>query len=260
MTRHWSLVARRRASGGVPQRRTRANARQRRPTRRPRLPRPRRRRRPPPRRPLRLPEAIRWVRDSAEHRAIYLQVYRQATERVEREAARHPAGTWGVVLDADETVIDNSPYEIERIEQRLPFNSASWHEWTERRAAVPLPGAAAFLARVHELGGKIAIVTNRAASECPDTEANFRADGLPFDVMLCKPAGGPSDKNPRFEAVAHGTTPAGLPPLTIVAFLGDNIFDFPGLSQAIAQQGDDAFAQFGKEFFVLPNPMYGSWH
>ena len=157
-------------------------------------------------------------------------------------------------------MIDNSPYEIERIEQRLPFNSASWHEWTKKRAAVPLPGAAAFLARVHELGGKIAIVTNRAASECPDTEANFRAEKLPFDVMLCKPAGGPSDKNPRFEAVAHGMTPAGLPPLTIVAFLGDNIFDFPGLSQAIAQQGDDAFAQFGKEFFVLPNPMYGSWH
>ncbi len=75
----------------------------------------------------RLPEAIRWVRDSAEHRAIYLQVYRQATERVEREAAMHPAGTWAVVLDADETVIDNSPYEIERIEQRLPFNAASWH-------------------------------------------------------------------------------------------------------------------------------------
>ncbi len=83
---------------------------------------------------------------------------------------------------------------------------------------------------------------------------------LPFDVMLCKPAGGPGDKNPRFEAVARGTTPAGLPPLTIVAFLGDNIFDFPGLSQAIAQQSDDAFAKFGKEFFVLPNPMYGSWH
>jgi 5'-nucleotidase (lipoprotein e(P4) family) len=206
-----------------------------------------------------LPDAIRWVRDSAEHRALYLQVYRQATGRVESEAAGRPAGTWAVVLDADETVLDNSPYEIERIERDLPFNAASWHEWTKKRAAAPLPGAAAFLARVHELGGKIAIVTNRAAGECPDTEANFRADELPFDVMLCKPAGGPSDKNPRFEAVANGTTPAGLPPLSIVAFLGDNIFDFPHLSQAIAHHGDEAFAKFGTEFFVLPNPMYGSW-
>lgn len=208
----------------------------------------------------RLPEAIRWVRDSAEHRALFLQVYRQATERVEREAAKLPAGTWAVVLDADETVLDNAPYEVERAERHLPFSAASWRAWTKRRAAQPLPGAAAFLARVHQLGGRIAIVTNRSASECPDTEANFRTDGLPFDVMLCQPAGAPGDKNARFAAVANGTTPAGLPPLTIVAFLGDNILDFPHLSQAIARQGDGAFAEFGREFFVLPNPMYGSWH
>jgi 5'-nucleotidase (lipoprotein e(P4) family) len=210
--------------------------------------------------PVLLPEAIRWVRDSAEHRALFLQVYREATEHVEREAAKHAAGTWAVVLDADETVIDNSAYEVERVEGRLPFNSESWHEWVARRAAVPLPGAAAFLARVHALGGKIAIVTNRLQSECPDTEAVFRAHALVFDVMLCKPAGGPSDKDPRFEAVARGTTAVGLPPLEIVAFLGDNILDFPGLSQAIVKQPDDAFAQFGVRFFVLPNPMYGSWN
>ena len=207
----------------------------------------------------RLPEALRWVRNSAEHRALFLQVYRQATERVEREAAVRRAGTWAVVLDADETVLDNSPYEVERTEAGRPFTPASWRRWTQQRAAQPLPGAAAFLARVHALGGRIAIVTNRAESECPDTEANFRADGLPFDVMLCQPVGSGGDKNPRFAAVADGTTPAGLPPLAIVAFLGDNILDFPHLSQAIAGQGDGAFAEFGREFFLLPNPLYGSW-
>jgi 5'-nucleotidase (lipoprotein e(P4) family) len=200
------------------------------------------------------------VRDSAEHHALFLQVYRQATEHVEREAAKRAPGTWAVVLDADEAVIDNSLYEVERVEGNLPFDAPSWHEWTTRRTAVPLPGAAAFLARVHALGGKIAIVTNRKQIECPDTEAVFRAHQLPFDVMLCKPDGGSSDKNPRFEAVARGTTPAGLPPLEIVAFLGDNIQDFPGLSQAIAKKGDEAFAQFGVRFYVLPNPMYGSWN
>ena len=43
-----------------------------------------------------------------------------------------------------------------------------------RREATPLPGAAAFLARVRELGGRIAIVTNRLESECADTEAVFQ--------------------------------------------------------------------------------------
>ena len=127
------------------------------------------------------------------------------------------------------------------------------------RRASPLPGAARFLARTRQLGGRIAIVTNRLGSECPDTEAVFKAHALAYDVMLCRPDGGPSDKNPRFEAVAQGTTPAGLPPLDVVAFVGDNILDFPGMRQAARQQGETAFAEFGVRFFVVPNPMYGSW-
>jgi 5'-nucleotidase (lipoprotein e(P4) family) len=209
--------------------------------------------------PFRAPEAIRWVRDSAEHRALFLQVYRAATAHVEGAAATRAPGTWGVVLDADETLIDNSLFELERARVGAPFGSPGWRAWTARREATPLPGAAGFLSRVRSLGGKIAIVTNRTVAECPDTEAVFRAHGLAYDAMLCKPDGGPSDKNPRFEAVARGTTPAGLPALEIVAFVGDNVLDFPGPGQAIREQGDEAFAEFGTRFFVLPNPMYGSW-
>jgi 5'-nucleotidase (lipoprotein e(P4) family) len=209
--------------------------------------------------PFRAPEAIRWASDSAEHRALFLQVYRDATAHVESVAPRHAPGTWAVVLDADETLIDNSRYQLERARDAKPFDEESWRAWTVRREAVPLPGASAFLARVRALGGKIAVVTNRTATECPDTEAVFRARGLAYDVMLCKPDAGPGDKNPRFEAVARGTTPAGLPPLEVVAFVGDNILDFPGQSQAIRKQDDAAFADFGTRYFVLPNPMYGSW-
>jgi 5'-nucleotidase (lipoprotein e(P4) family) len=209
--------------------------------------------------PFRVPEAVRWSRDSAEHRALFLQVYRAATAHVEREAAGRAAGTWAVILDADETTIDNSVYQLERAQAGRPFDTESWRAWCARREAVPLPGAAAFLSRVRALGGRIAIVTNRTVAECPDTEAVFLAHGLAYDAMLCKPDGGPSYKNPRFEAVAKGTTPAGLPPLDVVAFVGDNVQDFPGQSQAIRKQGDEAFAPFGARFFVLPNPMYGSW-
>jgi 5'-nucleotidase (lipoprotein e(P4) family) len=205
------------------------------------------------------PSSIRWVRDSAEHRALFLQVYRAATARVESEAATRARGTWAVVLDADETVLDNSLYQLEQDRAGRPFDPVTWTAWCARREAVPLPGASAFLSRVRALGGKIVIVTNRSAAECPDTEAVFRARGLAHDAMLCRPAGSASDKNPRFEAVARGTTAAGLPPLEVVAFLGDNIQDFPGKSQAMLDQGDEAFGDFGARFFVLPNPMYGSW-
>src|SRR5512143_2895166 len=112
----------------------------------------------------RLPESVRWVSDSAEHRALFVQVYRAATTQVEREAAGRASGRWAVILDADETTIDNSAYQRERALAGRPFDAASWRAWCARREAVPLPGAAAFLATVRALGGRIAIVTNRTAA------------------------------------------------------------------------------------------------
>jgi predicted secreted acid phosphatase len=102
-------------------------------------------------------------------------------------------------------------------------------------------------------------VTNRLQSECDDTAAVFHGGGLVFDAMLCRPDGGPSDKNPRFAAVASGQTPAGPAPIEVAVFVGDNIQDFPSLTQAARQQGESAFAEFGVRYFMLPNPMYGGW-
>jgi 5'-nucleotidase (lipoprotein e(P4) family) len=198
---------------------------------------------------------IRWVQSSAEYEASVRQVYRLALAHVERAAAGRAAGTWAVILDADETVISNLTYQIEQAGR--PHEEAAWQAWAKRREATALPGAAAFLARVRALGGKIAIVTNRRAPVCDDTKAVFEARGLVYDLMLCRTDTG--DKNPRFEAVQSGLLPSTLPPLAVLAFVGDNITDFPKLSQAIRGTGDEPFSEFGSRFFVLPNPMYGSW-
>lgn len=205
------------------------------------------------------PKAIQWVRTSAEYHAALYQVYRLATARVEQAVTRMPAGSWAVILDADETVLDNSLYEVERARLGLGFTQDTWTAWVRRREATPLPGSAAFLARVRALGGKIAIVTNRLDTECDDTKAVFDTFKLAYDAMLCRATGTPSDKNPRFAAVAEGRTPAGSSKLEIVAMVGDNILDFPQLSQKAKEQGAPAFADFGVRYFLVPNPMYGSW-
>jgi 5'-nucleotidase (lipoprotein e(P4) family) len=202
---------------------------------------------------------VSWVRDAAEFHAVVLQTYRAATGRVEEQAAARTAGSWAVILDADETVINNLQYQIERGRLGLGFTPESWNAWVKRREATPLPGAARFLARVRELGGRIAIVTNRLGSECDDTEAVFRAHALMYDVMLCRPDGTPSDKNPRFAAVERGQAFGLAAPLDVVVVIGDNIHDFPGLSQQTRAGGDAAFGDFGVRFFLVPNPMYGSW-
>jgi len=203
--------------------------------------------------------ATTWVERSAEYAATVLQAYRHATTQIESVATNHRSGTWAVVLDADETIITNLTYQLERERAGLGYSAESWSAWVKRREAVPMPGAVAFLTRIRALGGRIAIVTNRLVSECADTEAVFRTHQLVFDVMLCRPDGTPSDKNHRFAQVAAGTWPGATGPLEVIAFVGDNIQDFPSLTQAIRGQGEAGYAAFGVRFFIVPNPMYGSW-
>ena len=205
-----------------------------------------------------LPLEIHWARNAAEHRVAYLQAYQLAGERLAHLVADLAPGTWAVALDADETVVDNSLYQKELHLAGEEFNQKSWAAWVARREAPPLPGVLAFLERVRELGGRIAIVTNRKQVLCPDTEENFRDHSIPFDVILCQ-LKGEKRKEARWGRIEDGSASPDLPPLTIVMWIGDNIRDFPNLDQDVRQGDHEALERFGIDFIVLPNPMYGSW-
>jgi 5'-nucleotidase (lipoprotein e(P4) family) len=205
--------------------------------------------------PATLPDSIHWSRNSAEHHAAAIQAYRLAGGQVEKAAAGLESGKWAVILDADETVLDNSQYQKELAGLNPSFTPDSWDEWVKRVAAPPIPGAVAFLTRVHDLGGKIAIVTNRGEPVCGETQQDFVRYQIPFDVILC----GSGDKNARWSKVADGTASPQLPPLKILMWVGDNILDFPGLDQNLRSKPEDDFKDFGIRFVVIPNPMYGSW-
>jgi 5'-nucleotidase (lipoprotein e(P4) family) len=204
-----------------------------------------------------LPNEIRWFRGSAEYGALTRQTYQVAGDRLPDLARGLPAQSWAVILDADETVLDNSEYQRRRFVVDSGYTDASWGAWVNERAATPVPGAPEFTARVHAAGGRVVIVTNRAEAVCDPTRANLQTAGIAADVVLCQPPG-ESDKNPRFQRVQSGTAIPGVPALTVVEWLGDNILDFPRLSQA-ARTDPRALAGFGKRYFILPNPMYGSW-
>ena len=204
-----------------------------------------------------LPLEIRWVRSSAEYRVALVQTYRLATAALERRAAGRQPGTWAVAVDADETLISNSQQSKEAALGASGSFEEQWDAWVNRRAAPALPGARPFLERVYQLGGKVAVVTNRRERHCPQTADNLRALRLPFDVVLCR--GEDRSKEPRWRSVEDGTASPDLPPLEIVMWLGDNIHDFPGLDQELRFAGPEAMSDFGDRFFVLPNPLYGSW-
>lgn len=201
---------------------------------------------------------VHWVRTAAEHRGIFIQTYRAATDRIRELAAGRERGTWAVILDADETVLDNSEYQRRLALTGASFDVDTWNDWVREAVADSLPGAAAFIRTVRDLGGRVAIVTNRDEVVCDETRANLRQLAITVDVVLCQ-APGESGKNGRFRAVAEGTTGTALPPLDVLVHVGDNIQDFPDQTQQIRTAAPSAYEQFGRTWFLLPNPMYGSW-
>ena len=204
-----------------------------------------------------LGDGVHWFRSAAEYRAIAMSTYLAATSAVTAAAQGKPRDSWTVVLDADETVLDNSVFQRDLTRGGGPFSEEIWAAFVRLHSAVPVPGAKGFLDQVKELGGRIAIVTNRLSNLCEDTRENFRLQSLPFDVILCRETTG--DKNPRYDSVASGAAFGDGKPRLVVAFVGDNIQDFPKLKQSLRDEPDSAFVEFGRRFFVLPNPMYGSW-
>lgn len=200
---------------------------------------------------------VHWVRTAAEYRALTLQAYRLAWDAVREHAAGREPGTWAVILDADETVLDNSDFERRIAETGQAFEEWMWDEWVMEEAAGLVPGAGEFIARVEGAGGRVAIVTNRHEGLCPATRQNLAELGVRPAALLCETE--TSEKEPRFRMVRDGTAADTLPPLDVVAWVGDNIGDFPDLDQSIRTGPAAPYAPFGDRYFVLPNPMYGSW-
>lgn len=208
--------------------------------------------------PIDTDNGLKWYRRSSERRALAAQAYRIATEKLDAKVAAGITGSWGVVLDIDETTLNNSQYQQERMDLGLGYSPASWTEWVNRKAATPLDGVVDFTQHVKTLGGKVMFVSNRMqATECTQTAANLDAAGIPHDTMLCKTD--TSDKNVRFAALTAGTAPSTLPATKIALFVGDNILDFPALTQDLRKGPASGFAKFGEDYFIVANSMYGSW-
>lgn len=204
-----------------------------------------------------LGDGIKWFRTAAEYRAITTTTYRLAESAVSTAAQGRARDSWAVVLDADETVLDNSEFQRDLAAGTTPFSEDLWAAFVKKHSAIAVPGARGFLEKVKSLGGRVAIVTNRWNNLCEDTKENFRLQQLPFDVILCRIDNG--DKNPRFASVASGVAFGDNKAREVLAFVGDNILDIPTQKQSLRDAPDAAFDLFGKLYFVLPNPMYGSW-
>ena len=205
---------------------------------------------------------IKWVRDSEEYAALSRMVYRLGARAVTESARRVPRGrAWAVVLDVDETALDNSLYQLSRVAYRLAYDTASWNAFVRRGESGMVPGTSELVAAVRQLGGRVAWISNREESVRQATQANLAAQRLWADGdRLCLATPDPQyHKAARRAEVMAGTGACGWAgqPVDVVAYFGDNIQDFPRSGENDPDAGSDA--AFGTRFFMLPNPLYGGW-
>ncbi len=223
-------------------------------------------------------QAVKWYRDSAEKRAIYRQTFAIAGEYVKAQIDKDhlKPQSWGVILDIDETTLDNSSYFKNCNE--LADNEDDFSKYIDlKEFSKALPGVVKFSCSVKKQGGYVSLVSNRdgaytSGNTVAATVDNLKKQGVCFDQIVLtnrKDNPTPSDKNPRFNAVEFGKYESKLmvwsnkiPPHKVIAYIGDNIQDFPKFKQSDIiklDANDDNYNIFGHGYFILPNPLYGSW-
>lgn len=204
---------------------------------------------------------IKYVRDSEAYATLTRQVYRSALASVRSWVADAQTGDpWAVVLDIDETTLDNSTYQLELGTYHTAYDDPAWNAWVARREAGPVPGVVEFVAAVRDMGGRVAWISNRFVVSLEDTRVNLDRLGLWHDDdRLCLKGDTEYTKADRRRDLAGGAGPCSWvgTPVFVAAFLGDQMGDFPAMGEPFPGAGEDA--AFGARFFMLPNPMYGPW-
>ena len=207
--------------------------------------------------------AVLWYQHSAEMTALYYQGFNIAKMRLNEAIANNQQEKpLAVVVDIDETMLNNSPYETSLLKN--PDSLQEWYQWTAKSSAKALPGALEFAKYAESKNVKIFYITNRDDKERAATLKNLVNVGFPYadeDHLLTRSdlsysTGNTSSKEGRRIKVSQKNN--------IVLLLGDNLNDFSQYFEDRSKNdGKDSVAKykelFGQKFIVLPNPIYGAW-
>lgn len=222
--------------------------------------------------------ATAWFQTSVERDLVFTAIYRAAGQRLDaalkdkrwdalskeersNDVSKLPPA---IIVDVDETVLDNSPSQVRQIRERRGFDEAAWGAWVNERKAKPLPGAVEFLNAAAKKGVTVFYVSNRDATLADATVANLRQAGFPLEdpgqflglgtfVENCEQEG--SEKACRRQLVARGHR--------VLMQFGDQVGDFVQIVANTREGRRAAVAPYeawiGERWWPLPNPVYGSW-
>jgi acid phosphatase len=218
--------------------------------------------------------ATLWVQNASEFKALTTMVYQSAanelatavnvkswTAAIEQEGTSYRKLPPAVVLDVDETVLDNAPYQARLIKANKSYTTESWNAWVREEKADAIPGALAFAKEAIGKGITVLYLTNREAKVEEATYNNLKKLGFPLeegtDVILTK------NERPEWTSAKVNRRKYIATNYRIVMLIGDNLSDLLPADDISGQQRDylvDKHAKrFGTQWFILPNPIYGSW-
>jgi len=222
--------------------------------------------------------AVAWYQASAERDLVFTTVYRAASQHLSaalrdkawdalpKEDRRVPVKGLApaIIVDVDETVLDNSPAQVREIVERRGFDEAKWGAWVREEKARPLAGSVEFLRDAAKRGVTVFYITNRDLDQTEATIANLRSAGFPVErdaqvlalgtvVPDCESKG--SSKSCRRQLVGRTHR--------VLMQFGDQVGDLVQIDANTPDGRRAAIAPYqawiGERWFVLPNPMYGSW-
>jgi len=219
--------------------------------------------------------AVLWAQSSIEFESNAIQTYKAAEAALQRAlkephwtAALEQVGDFGtlppaVVLDLDETVLDNSSLRAQLIRDGKAYSDQAWDTWVSQKRALAIPGAVHFLNAALLSGVAPIYITNRVCQPNDPNDSTVQVlvklrIPLTSGRLLCRSAAGDaSDKSPRRTLVSKT--------YRILLLIGDDVNDFltvPAEMSTVA--GRDQLLRvyeplWGEKWFILPNAMYGSW-
>ena len=198
-----------------------------------------------------------WYQNAAEVDALYQQGYNVATSKLKELLKQPTSKPYSIVLDIDETVLSNIPFQVKMVKDGTAFNPKLWDEWVQKAEAKPVAGAKEFLQFADKNKVQIYYISDRTDAQVDATIKNLEAQGLPVqgrDHLMFKKEGDKSKEGRRQEVLKH---------TNLVMLFGDNLVDFAEFSTKSEEDRDKMFeqlkAEFGDKFIIFPNPMYGSW-
>ena len=214
-----------------------------------------------------------WVQTSVEWSASTQQAFRaarlsldQALKNRNSSAALEQAKPFAklppaIILDIDETVLDNSPGQARQVAGKSAFLPAVWDLWVSEAAAREIPGAAEFCRYAASKKVTVFYVSNRDANAEEPTRRNLKALGFPLsesvDTVLLRgeKAEWASEKTSRRKFVTEK--------YRVLMLVGDDLGDFLAGVRTSVEKRRELVAphatRWGRDWIMIPNPGYGSW-